>query len=303
MRRALVAGLLAGCSSSNLVFQDTNNYTFKGELGIQAVEVQAQADSAIDWSAVTTDVRGRPFDGSVDQVLLVEFRGSQQSILDGLNNNTLVQADVQDSFLIDDPAGTSVMLSELEIIGNQFEIGDFDAVDPSDRNWLATIANTSGTEFDVLMSKFVVPTDASSNTAVDIDDACTTFDILELDLASAPPLEAKAGKTTFLDWSGLTVDVHGNPFNPELADRLLVARFDVAGLDEIEDLFLRLDSEAAEIYTISSFGITEADLAEAVDDAGAAFAGFTADGVWLVGLLCSTCLNPAPVALTVVEVQ
>ena len=29
--------------------------------------------------------------------------------------------------------------------------------------------------------------------------------------------------------------------------------------------------------------------------------GFTADGTWILGLTCSTCANPAPLFLTVLE--
>ena len=38
-------------------------------------------------------------------------------------------------------------------------------------------------------------------------------------------------------------------------------------------------------------------------DGGGAFPGFDtdADGVWLVGLLCSGCQNPAPVVLSILE--
>ena len=33
-------------------------------------------------------------------------------------------------------------------------------------------------------------------------------------------------------------------------------------------------------------------LGEALDDSGNAFAGFTADGTWLIGIICTTCTTP-----------
>ena len=47
----------------------------------------------------------------------------------------------------------------------------------------------------------------------------------------------------------------------------------------------------------------ETDLALAKDSSGKAFAGFDngKEGTWLMGLMCGTCTNPAPIMLTILE--
>ncbi|HHO52429.1 MAG TPA: hypothetical protein ENK18_16560 [Deltaproteobacteria bacterium] len=300
-----LAALLIGCSNNVLEVSSENNYSYSGQLAIQQVEVAALTDGTIDWSAITTDIRGRAFDGSVDQVLFVEFDLPQAEILEKIDANALQQQDAGRQFLIEpDTTRTSVLLSELEIVGN-FLVPetDLDAVDPGQRNWLVSVVDTPNGSIDALMSKFVVPSGAATNTDIALVDGCSTLDVT-VDLSSAPSLIAPAGKPDVLmDWSGLTTDVHGNPWDSLLADQLLVARFDVASPADIEEIFLRLDSEAAELYRGNVFGVTEAELATAVDDSGNTFPGFSDQGVWLVGIGCSTCFNPVPMVIFTVEVR
>ena len=47
-------------------------------------------------------------------------------------------------------------------------------------------------------------------------------------------------------------------------------------------------------------GGTTASLGDATNG-GAAFDGFSGNGVWLLALRCTTCANPAPLFLTVLE--
>ena len=58
------------------------------------------------------------------------------------------------------------------------------------------------------------------------------------------------------------------------------------------------------LWDVQLSGGRTADLSTAVErGTGAKFSGFTrsAPGVWMLGLLCSTCQNPAPVLLTVLD--
>jgi len=79
---------------------------------------------------------------------------------------------------------------------------------------------------------------------------------------------------------------------------------------QVEEVFLRVDTEADELYYLSSLdgtpvvqGETDADLMLATDADGNPFPGFTTDGIWLLGIECLSCLSPAPLALSIVEVQ
>ncbi len=297
MRAALaLVPLAAACSGGggDLELTDEHNYTFTGSLGVQEVEVQPETDLTFDWSGVTTDLRQRPFDGSIDEFALVEPFDDIDTFLEKAVRNQFKQADLQYSYLAE-PAesATSILASELGIIGNELDVallGDGTA-------WLASLNDYPEGRTDLLMSKVIRPTAGSTNTVVSFTDGCTelTYDV---DMHSMPALTAADGATPILDWSGLTQDVHGNAFDPLLGDELLVARFDAGAVEEVEAQFLQLDSAAAELYRTSVYGETDADLSELQG-----FGGFTRDGVWMVGLVNTTALSPVPLALARVEVE
>ncbi|MBX2800351.1 MAG: hypothetical protein KTR31_21910 [Myxococcales bacterium] len=307
MVRWMVAAVaLAGCPSpGDLGFEASNNYAFTGTIGIDTVELAAQTDFGIDWSAVTTDIRGRAFDGQADELSFVRFDLDKDSILEGLDKNTLLQEDAPVAFLYDVPDGASAAsISDFEIIGNFVDVDiDLVANDTAQSNWLLTVSNTPLGRIEALMSLFVDLTDTGTGTEAALDDDSSSLTV-DVDLTSLTPLSAPAGRDDYTwDWSGVTQDVNGNAFDALRGDEVLVARFDVDGAEAIEDIFLRLDSEAAELYRLQVFGVTSANLMEAADESGATFGGFTTDGVWVLGIGCTQCLNPAPLFMTIVDVN
>jgi hypothetical protein len=105
-----------------------------------------------------------------------------------------------------------------------------------------------------------------------------------------------------LDWGGLEHDVTGKAWDNLVGDRLFILRYD-GTVDDIEADFLLLDYHAAELYQLDAYGVTNAVLSDAVDVDGNPFPGFTADETWLVGIGCSSCISPVPLALAVVDVE
>ena len=75
-------------------------------------------------------------------------------------------------------------------------------------------------------------------------------------------------------------------------------------VEDLEQQVFDIELIATEIWELGLDRETEADLSEARSrDGGAAFDGFAdrSDGVWLLALMCSTCQNPAPLLLSVLE--
>jgi hypothetical protein len=288
--------------TADLVFTDANNYSFVGELEITAVEITSETDACIEWSAVDTDIRGRSLDPStVEQVLFVEFALTQQEVISKVEINDLKQSDTVTQWLYANPGGTSACLSDLQIIGNPFDPGTL--TESSSRTWLMSLLNLPDGRFDILMSKFIVPTDASANTDIVYDNDCSTLDA-DADLDKPRMVTAEGLAPYSLDWSGVSVDVNGQTYDPVLGDELLIGYFATTDLAEVEEKFLRLDTDADELYRADVRGLTFlADLSVAVDSNGTAFGGFTAGGTWLVGTICTTCTSPLPLLLGVVEVQ
>lgn len=299
--------------SPDLVATDANNYSYSGTMAINAVNVASQSDPTVDWCSLTTDIRGRAVDPvQLDRLILIEIDLTQDEVLSKIENNDLTQADTVTQWIFqNESAGVcSANLSEFSILANSFQPDDFIE---SGHTWLlsATYFDPEYSQFDFAMTKFVVPTDGETNTDIQITDDCASLDF-DADLHSAAPLKTSASFDSYtLDWSGVTQDVNGREWDDEKANRLLIGKVDATDIADVEDVFLRVDSEASELYRLYDdesgvllvSGETSADLMLATDDAGNPFPGFTTDGIWLVGVECTSCTSPAPLLLSVVEVS
>lgn len=291
--------------SGDMVFTDANNYTFESEFQIGAVEVMPEADLLIDWSGLTTDIRGRAVDPlAIDQVLFVEFGATQAEILEKIDANDLQQSDALNQYLYFNGGVDNIMVSEMAILGNPFDLTLLQ--EDASKTWLLSLTNIVEARFDFLMNTFVVPTEGSKNTMVVIDDdsASLTFTV---DLATAPALQTAAGLPGYsLDWSAATTDVFGRDLDLALVSRLIIGKVATDDIAQVEADFLQLYEKADELYTLDVNGLTFADLTQATEQTtGATFGGFSTDGTWVVGIECTRqeCTNPAPLLLAVVEVE
>ena len=107
-----------------------------------------------------------------------------------------------------------------------------------------------------------------------------------------------------VDWRNLTVNGQGNAFVPEAIDSVLIGYYEGMTVAQIQDDIFDLELNATTLWDVQLTGGRTADLSTAVErGTGAPFSGFarSSTGVWLLALLCSTCQNPAPVLLTVLE--
>jgi len=279
-----------------------NSYTFEGDLTIGSVGIQPETDVSADWCGLTTDLRGRAVvdpDG-VDQILLVEFALSQQEIMDKVAVNELLQSDTESQWLLEDPGSCTIQLSDFEILANAF---DPTLMQDNGRNWLMSVMNTPGGRWDILMSTFVKPEDASTNTTITIGDDSADLEF-DANLSDLVQLETVAGADNYTaDWSTLTSDIYGHDFDALQGDRLLVGKVDADSVSDVESLFLRLDTEAEKLYYLDTYGITYVDdLHAATAEDGSTFPGFDTSGIWLLGVECTTCTSPAPLWLSVVDV-
>lgn len=289
--------------TSDLVLDDAHNYTYSGSVDAEVFPVAPNADACLDWSALTTDIRGRPLaPADISEVLLVRMGDPPEDVLASIAANELTQSTVQDYRTFENADGVaSACLSEFGILGNPFDpVADFSCVDGS--SWLVALTSEGDARFDFRTLAFLDPCAGGDGATVVVDDTTASLDFTA-DLRSAPTQTAPAGETGTLDWSGLTMDATGREVDPELLDRVLIGRVDVETVEEVEAVFVRLEEESAEIYRMDAYGISSADLADATSADGTPFGGFTTDGVWLVGLECLDCTSPAPVALTVIEVE
>lgn len=290
----------------DLVYTDANNYTYMATLEVESLDVQEGADARIDWSGLTVDLRGRTVDpATIDQVALVAFNIEKQEVLDSINDNSLAQSAIRDYRLFENEAGlTAANMSEFSILGNDFiPAEDFVVHSEATWTWAITLWDENDGRNDILSNIFIVPSPGSPNTdiAMTNDTASLSFAV---DLHSAPPLVSVAGSTSYtFDWSAATTEASGQAFDSAKGDRLLIGYVAGGTVAEVEANILTVLDTADALYRMDVFGLTSADLTLATErTTGAAFSGFTTDGVWLIGVECTTCTSPVPLILSVVEV-
>lgn len=310
-----------GCTS-DLKFTDANNYSYTTELTLQSVTVGAEQDAMVDWSAMTTDFRGRPVSPTdITQVTLARFGLTHEATIEGINSNSIVQADINNYIVYLPQAGeTSAPLLDFDFGGVG---GDFDPAadaplglnESPDASFLITlwVTNELG-NYEIVMSQFVVPVagDANHDIVLTDDSATLTF---AADLHTPTPICAPANSPPYsLDWSAVTLDANGKPYDIMIGDLLRITHLPQEDITDVESVFLELDRAATETYygyiTVGSganpFGYRDLDdLGEAETIDGKKFPGFTTDGTWLVDIECGSlgCFSPAPLILAVVDVQ
>ncbi len=286
-------------ADGSIVLTDANNYAFSGTLDGPSFAVAERADVTLDWSALTTDLQCHALDpvADVDNVALLNFPYLTEAEVEaGLSTDTLEQSDLRVYLSYEPGEATTASLSQVSFFGTDPEIESQFA--EGSGTWMMLL--TTGTEIAIgaRMLAFLTPTAGVTETVAAVDDGCSVLDFTA-DLTSMAPVPVLREGPWRLDWSALTRDGQGAPFEPTRADTLMVARFDT-DLPTLEASFLDLEQLAAQTWTYTLLGGTSADLG-ALEGPSAPFPGFTQDGLWLVALRCSRCPNPAPLFLTVVE--
>jgi len=290
--------------TTDLVVEDRNNYTAQGNLQIEELEVSPGAELQMDWCDITTDDRGRDVEEAtlIDRMEMREFAHTPSELRDLLATGDLD---------IDDAVNTFIYFNgsdRCEVSVAAFRDDDAIALDPTEslvgngQTWLFFGAN-NGTvpTFDPVSMLMIWAGFTNVVDAVLTDDTSGwgfVPDMLTLDHVSTV-----AGHDNYvLNWSALTTDVLGNDIDSATADRLFIARTS-SDLVALQQSLLALEAEAEEFYRMNVGNQTATDLMLAEDKNGTVFGGFTDQGLWLVGLECSTCMYPAPLFVTVVDVE
>ena len=148
---------------------------------------------------------------------------------------------------------------------------------------------------------FFTPTEDETNTAVSLEQACGMLSFtVELESLSSVPLNTEG--PWIVDWSGLTRNGQGQPASLGSIDRVMVAWFAEQDLAGLEERFLDLELLADRLWSMELDGGAGAQLDDLIEvGSGAAFDGFTEEGLWMLALRCTTCPNPAPQFLTVLN--
>ncbi len=318
---ALLGGvLLSGCSSdsggssggssTSIALTDENNFTTETVLDIPMHEVSAGADVEVCWDAVDADLQCHSLkpDEELDNVTLLTF-GNQTTddVKEKLKEPYLPSSDL-DSFFEHNtaPGQTCAHLSDLVFGSTAMDIGE-DFPEADDDVYMMTFTTGTKPGLGTRTMMFLKPTSDSGVTEVAASSGCGILDYTA-NLHDLEPLSVPADGPWVVDWSKLTRDGEGNAPPFTRIDRVLVGFYEGKDTGYLEENIFDIEQESTHIYTrIWEIELEEgrsANLADAVDrDDGSHFDGFHADaeGVWMLGLMCDECQNPAPILLTVLE--
>lgn len=283
----------AGCDDCALT--DAHNFSYTSQLDVATAPLLEATDGQVDWSSLTTDIRGRSLDpmSGVDDVLLLVFQQlSAQEVMTAVAEDTLDQNEISAYFTCE-PDDASCALSEFCLFITCLDPPEYFSADRG--TWMVMLRSSD--EQGGLAMLFIEPDPDSPVTTASIDDDSASLQ-LDADLSSADPLQVAEGPDILVDWNGLTHNGLGNDLALHQIDGLEVARYDQS-IEEVQDQFLLLDDLPSQRWTMDVEGVASADLTELVGDSP--FEGIDDEHLWLLALRCSTCLNPIPPFIAVLE--
>ncbi len=314
MPAGLLPGLLlsSGCSgepstgepTAAIAIADVNNYTSQASLTIPNLETAEGVDLDICWDDVTSSLRCHDLDpiADLDNVGLLRLNDPQDEVEQKLVSGQLLQSDINGYLEYNtDQQGTCTKLSAFNLFGTEVPVVE-QYVESSSLTYmlLFSTGTTAGVGAQAML--FLTPSSSSTNTTVAGQPGCGTLDFMA-DLASAEPVSMPANGPFAITWENLEHDSLGQPIVARKIDQLLIGFYQDMTVAQIEDQIFDLELMATTLWDLELTGGSSANLEHAVErGTNVPFTGFERnDGTWLLALLCSTCQNPAPVLLTVLE--
>lgn len=288
---------------TSLKATEASNYSVSSTFSLDVASVKPTPDLTVDWSALTTDFRGRPIEG-IDMLELALWPLDLSTFEQELSDDTL-ENPIVITYLLPDAGATSANLLDLrvpdgplsaDVLAPYFSVENYPPA-----NHVYTLMLANGTELGkgTRMLKAFRLDPASNDTDVVLDSTSTQI-TASANLHSLAPHRVPASTPNIvIDWTNMRVTGAGNDFVPSSITRVDVAKFS-ASVSELEAGFFRLDELAKEHYTASVELGTKFDLA-LTRDGDTPFPGIDASGTWLLVLSCGFCQNPAPWYLTVLE--
>lgn len=315
-----IASLATACSeapsenepSGNAAIElvDANNYATKSELSIPTVEVAADTDISICWGDLSSDLmcHGVEPEEHIDNVGMLRFLHLSEADVEArLTAGELSQSEVS-GYLEYPTEGeeTCTDLSSMSFLGTPIEL-DQEFVEGEEHVYMLVFTTGTSPGVGARSMVFVKPTSGSSNREVRAPNGCELLEF-EADLANAEPVRVPRSGPWEINWRSLERDGGGNEVPFSRIDKLMLAFYEGRDVGYLEDNIFDIELMATSVWELPldnqrSVNLSDARLRDGTSEDGSAFAGFDTDaeGVWLLGLLCSTCQNPAPVLLSIVE--
>lgn len=328
-----LASLLAGCSSGGdsppaptgsggggtvVKLAQSNNYTFTSSLTPPpGTPVAAGEDLQVCWTDVTKDIQGHPVNAAKDinDVSLIRvISNSETEVADWLNKGELGSSQVDTDFEYrTDGTATCAKLSDFVTVGGTTKLDPTKDFKPeSGITYLLVFAHGTKIGFGALTVMFVKP-DANSNvSSVNAQADSSTMLDFHADLHSGTPLTVPKDEAPRLDWTAVTKNGQGQDIAINAVDSVLIGFYEGKMVSDLETGFLNLEQDTpamggpSQSWEVPVGSGSIVSLSKATGRAGEGpFTGFSATGTgtWLVGMFCSSCQNPAPVIVSILDPQ
>jgi hypothetical protein len=299
------------CLGSAVIANEINNYSFSSAITLPPVTVKAMSNLTFDWSALTKDFTGHSLDATaaVNTVMVLIWHMPLATLEAELNLDSLDQRDlvvVPPPFLYPQAGATSAMLHDFTLNGTAVTPARYNTyMDPAKypaSSYSYVVAAATGTELGRgirVLQAFTLDSDSTS-TMVDLSDDSTRL-TYSANLHSLAVARVPGGTPNVtLDWSMMKTNALGTDFTEGYITRAIVGKFTQAP-DELEKQFLDLELIADNVYRADVPSGSILDFTTLADSSGTSFPGVDSNGIWVVGLICGACRNPAPWYLTILE--
>jgi len=300
--------------TAGVVITDETNYTLSNDFTIQVSRLKDNTDLIFDWSAITRDFFGKALEPSADiDIFLVS--------LWALTPDEIRAALKKDDLPLTSNSGVITTFPD-GTFTSQHLLGFDELGNPLPPDLLMARFNTSDPNYQYPQDHFTFLAMASSGTEVgkgprmlalfNIDAAATETELhltnestklsYSVDLLRAAPMQVPVATPALtLDWSQMTKNAIGNPYNYYQITSAAVAHFAGKSLADLEPEFLQLEDIADGWWEGPVLAGNTINLGTLADKNGAPFPGIDGDGVWMAALFCTNCNNPAPWSITVLQ--
>ncbi|MEE9384693.1 MAG: hypothetical protein V3V08_14910 [Nannocystaceae bacterium] len=313
------AGLAVACESTdpqddisnsprgNILLTDANNYRSTSSLDIPKLTTISASDLDICWADLTDDIQCHDVQPTVDVdnvAMLRVLHLDEAEVEAKLANGDLAQSEI-DGYLdynTAEHASTCIKLSDMTLFGTPIDVEE-EYVETADRTYLLLFTQGTTPGVGALNMMFVEPSATSATTEVRVGPGCGVLDFAA-DLSTLTPAPIPKEGPWVVDWRDVTTDGQGRPIDPRDIDGIMIGFYEGMNLVQLQDRILDLEEMATTLWRLSLPEVSStANIGRAVNQAdGTAFAGFEAgEGLWIMGLMCDLCQNPAPLLLTIFE--
>jgi hypothetical protein len=301
-----LAGCGGGSSGGPILLKDQNNYSSTGSLSIPTVETAAATDIDICWSNVVDDIQCHAVAPLTDLNTLSLLRlknMTEEQVEARLSSGELEQREVN-GYIEYRMNGTSTCakLSQLSFFNTIITV-EQEYLDNLNQQYLLLFATGTRSGVGARTMMFIKPNPASTVTSVEAPKGCGML-TFTANLMSLTKVKMPADPPWEIDWRELTRNGLGNSVLGTPIDSVMIGFYEGMSVADIQADFFDLELNATALWDVILKSGRTADLSKAVErGTNAPFTGFqrSAPGVWLLALMCSTCQNPAPVFLTVLD--